>query len=429
MTDIGSRSGTRQPRSGHGEGGAASSEARRRIRREHIKPRHVSPVLSVIIPTRNEAGNIAQLLRRIEPVAAGHPQLQPFEVIFVDDSTDDTPEVIQLSRDAYRWPIRLIHRPPERRVGGLGGAVLEGMRAAEGTWMVVMDGDLQHPPELIPDLLRQAEQGPCDLVVASRYCADGSASSFNRIRSFVSQGSTMAAKALFPIRLRHVNDPMSGFFLVRRGALDLETLRPNGFKILLEIVARTPGLRIGSVPFSFGERYAGRSKASLREGFRYLQLLGMLRLGPSVTRFGQFGLVGISGLVVNSLLLALFTETFGIYYLISLLLATQGSSLWNFYLSEYWVFRRSELTRSRLYRGAFFLLMNNVALLARAPIVYVLTSMLGVNYLISNVISMVVLLVLRFAIADSVIWRSPSTQPAVPQAPLPGIAQDQEVAA
>jgi dolichol-phosphate mannosyltransferase len=351
------------------------------------------------------------------------------EVIFVDDSTDDTPETIRHAATSYICPIRLIHRPAGQRHGGLGGAVLEGIRLAEGRWVVVMDGDLQHPPEMIGEMYDRAQRDSLDLVVASRYCDNGSAESFSLLRSMVSQGSTLAARMLFPGRLRHVDDPMSGFFLVRHSALDLSILRPNGFKILLEIVGKTPHLRVGSVPFSFGERFAGESKASLREGLRFFQLLFTLRFGPNAARFTQFGLVGVSGLLVNTLLLAFWTETIGVYYLASLFLATQGSSLWNFYLSEAWVFRRSTLEGHQLARCGMFLLMNSVALLARGPIVYCLTSIVGVNYLISNVLSMLALLLLRFAIADSLIWKSPSAQAASVSSALPPLTQEKEVAA
>lgn len=426
MTSIGRIDAADMPGSMNGENDFSRPKTTQQPGIGCIEPVTSMPELSIIVPTRNESGNIEQLLCRIDPVA----RERSLEVIFVDDSTDNTPEIIADAGTSYSFPVRLIHRLPEQRAGGLGGAVLEGMRAARGQWIVVMDGDLQHPPELIPELRNEALLQSCDLVVASRYCPNGEAASFSPLRSLMSHGSTIAAKVLFPRRLRDVNDPMSGFFLVRRSSIDLNNLHPNGFKILLEIVGRTPNLRIGSVPFSFGERFAGQSKASLTEGIRFLHLLLTLRLGPSVARFGQFGLVGISGLIVNSLLLAFWTESIGLYYLLSLILATQGSSLWNFYLSEYWVFKGADLGGNRFRRGALFLLMNNVALLARAPIVFFLTSLLGVNYLYSNIISMVALLLLRFAVADSLIWKNPASQPVPsPATSISGITHEREVAA
>src|SRR5687768_11953994 len=101
------------------------------------------PHVSVILPTRQEAGNVEAIAARLADVLPG----MPLEIIFVDDSDDDTPEAIRRIRSAR--PVRLLHRPAERRWGGLGGAVVEGMQMARGEWVCVMDADLQHPPETL----------------------------------------------------------------------------------------------------------------------------------------------------------------------------------------------------------------------------------------------------------------------------------------
>src|SRR4026209_2579847 len=106
--------------------------------------------VSMVIPTRNEAGNIEPLLMRIHQAMKGIAA----EVVFVDDSSDETPEVIGKLQEWFPLPIKLIHRPKEARKNGLGGAVVEGFKATQGTWMCVMDADLQHPPEMIPRLSR-----------------------------------------------------------------------------------------------------------------------------------------------------------------------------------------------------------------------------------------------------------------------------------
>jgi dolichol-phosphate mannosyltransferase len=387
---------------------------------EFASERAVLPVISLVIPTRNEADNIHELVRRIDAV---EPDL-PMEIIFADDSTDDTPALITAVAGVASREIHLLHRTPETRIGGLGGAVIAGMRIARAPWVCVMDADLQHPPEMIPRLFATAAADDVDLVVASRYGSGGDADSFNPVRAAVSQGSTLAAHLLFPHRLKNVTDPMSGFFLVRRTAVNLDALQPCGFKILLEIIGRTPGLRVTSVPFHFGERFAGESKASLTEGWRYLKLLAGLRFSPATMRLIRFGLVGVSGLVVNSLALAFATEFLGLFYLYSLLIATQCSTLWNFLLSEYWVFGQDQ-QHGRLSRGALFFAMNNLALGLRGPMVYTLTSVLGVNYLVSNVVSLLILMMLRFALADRVIWGTPkaSSYATVPATTEGGVLQ------
>ena len=197
---------------------------------------------------------------------------------------------------------------------------------------------------------------------------------------------------------------MSGCFLVRRDALDLDRLRPHGFKILLEILVRTPGLRVSEVPFEFGERHAGQTKASLREVFRFGKQLGRLGVGRLSARFGRFSVVGATGLVVNTLLLAVLAGPLGVGYIAAAILATQGSTLWNFCLTERWVFADRRHRRSLAHRMGLFFVMNNVALPLRVPLLFVLTSGLGVHYLVSNMLSLVALTVIRFAIADRMIW-------------------------
>jgi dolichol-phosphate mannosyltransferase len=239
------------------------------------KPNQETPLVSVVVPTRDEEGNVPVLVKRLEGVLPA----RLVEIVFVDDSQDSTPEGIEAARASSRVDIRLIHRIENRRWGGLGGAVVEGLRSARGQWVCVMDGDLQHPPELLRRLLREAQAGDHDLVVASRYCSGGSAGEVSRARSAVSRTLTLVTRLAFPFRLAGVSDPLSGFFLVRRDALQLDALRPHGFKILLEIAARTrPRLRAAEVPFSFGARHAGESKASVREGLIYIVQLFRLRM-------------------------------------------------------------------------------------------------------------------------------------------------------
>ena len=296
-----------------------------------------------------------------------------------------------------RHEIVLVPQSTSRRIGGLGGAVVQGLRVARAPWVCVMDADLQHPPELITALLEQAEARDLDLVVASRYCQPGERNGFGWARAMASRSSTTAARLLFPQRLRQVTDPMSGFFLVRRDAIAVDELRPRGFKILLEILVRNPGLRVAEVWFAFGERHAGRSKATIREGLRYLSLLARLR-------FARFGAVGASGLVVNTLVLALLTDVAGLFYVVSAVIATQASTLWNFCFTELWVFSDREHKRGRGTRMALFFLMNNAALALRGPLLVLLTSGLGIHYVVSNVISLVALTLVRFALADTWIW-------------------------
>ncbi len=359
------------------------------------------PSLSLVIPTRNESNNIEPLVSRLQK-ALGDIEA---EIIFVDDSDDDTPQQVKFLSQRTAMPVRIIHRESAERAGGLGGAVVEGLRAARGSWVCVMDADLQHPPELVPELLQKAQSTDAEIVIGSRRTEGGTAEGgFNIARAGLSAGSTLVAKRLFPKSLSQVSDPMSGFFLVKKSSLQVDELNPSGFKILLEILVRTPKLRIAEVGFSFGQRLSGESKASAQEGIRYLMLVSNLRFGRDVARLVRFGTVGMTGLAINLILVALFTEIVGIYYLASAVLATQGSTLWNYVLTNRWVYADRVSQRRSLSKIGLFYSMNNAALLLRGPLIFIFTSMFAVNYLVSTALSLVILMFLRFALSDSLIW-------------------------
>ncbi len=261
--------------------------------------------LSIIVPTRNEADNVDMLLQSIQAAMLGTNT----EVIFVDDSTDDTPSVVNAAMGKFpELHVRLIHRTGEERTGGLGGAVVVGLQAAQAEFACVMDGDLQHPPSLLPVLLKTAVDEQVDLVVATRRSQSSEVTGLNTTRNLISKALDLIARVFFPRQFKGVSDPLTGYFLVRVNAIAINALRPKGFKILLEILVRNPTLKKGEVPFHFGERFAGQSKASAKEAFKYLSLLWSLRFGESSLRFMGFALVGLSGVVINSLVLYLATD-------------------------------------------------------------------------------------------------------------------------
>ncbi len=372
---------------------------------EHIGTAFITndiiPSLTVLVPTKNESGNIELLLTRISRAMEDIPT----EVLFVDDSSDDTPEVIRAVADQFpSLMVHLIHRAPDQRFGGLGGAVVTGMGSAKAPYVCVMDGDLQHPPELLPQMLETAITKHVDLVVASRRASDSDASGLGLVRTWISRSLDLVARIMFPRELRGVGDPLTGYFLVRLDALDLEILHPQGFKILLEILVRHPSLRKAELAFHFASRHAGKSKASTAEAYKYLNLLFRMRFGEKSVHFLEFAVVGASGILVNSAVLAFATEVLKIFYLYSVVLGTIASTTWNFFLTEYWVFESGGRSRGRVRRYLLFFVMNNIALLFRGPIIYLLTSVLGMHYLLSNLISLGALTILRYFVADSWIW-------------------------
>lgn len=224
--------------------------------------------LTVVVPTRNEQANVAPLVLAL--AGAG-----PEQVIVVDDSDDGTAEAFAEVAGAR---LAVIHREPRGRAGGLGGAVRSGFEACRTRYCAVMDGDLQHPPEALERMLARLREG-ADLVVASRYSREGAAVGLDGAwRRAASKATTSAAKVAFPRELAGVSDPMSGMFALDLRTFDVDAIRPEGFKVLLEILVRARPRRVGEVPYVFHERNAGESKAGIAEGLRYLRRLAQLRL-------------------------------------------------------------------------------------------------------------------------------------------------------
>jgi len=352
--------------------------------------------ITIIVPTFNESGNVRELVRRIEDATAGLVA----DLIFVDDSNDDTPTVIEAIAAEAAIPVRLLHR--EISTGGLGGAVVEGIKLATHDWVLVMDGDLQHPPEMIPILARTAIESTAALVVASRYRENGDAGGLSSLsRRAVSSASTLLTRAMFPSRLRDCTDPMTGFFMVRRSAISIETLEPRGFKILLEIIARAPKrLEIVEESFVFGERNAGESKASMLQGFRFIRQLLALRFG----RMGPFGVIGALGAVANVAIVALLTQL-KVEYLIASAIASGITIIANFYLQERYVFRDlaagAGAFTSRFLKSVGF---NSAEAALRIPLLYIFVQFLGFASVPATAILLLLAFFVRFVFHSRVIY-------------------------
>jgi dolichol-phosphate mannosyltransferase len=221
-------------------------------------------LLTLVVPTRNEADNVPRLVRELRESLS---ELD-YRVVFVDDSTDRTPEVIRnLAEEDGR--LRLVRREGAERDGGLSTAVTTGMDlfSSASDYTCVMDADLQHPPEKVREMLEIARRSDADVVVASRYAPGGSYAGLSgRVRRAVSVGSKYLAQVVFK-EARKTSDPMTGFFLIKNEAISGIQFRPTGFKVLLEILVCAPELKVVEAPFDFGARHAGVSKATVRQGF------------------------------------------------------------------------------------------------------------------------------------------------------------------
>jgi dolichol-phosphate mannosyltransferase len=227
--------------------------------------------LAVVIPTLNEAGNIPTLLKRLQNALA--PANINYELIVVDDdSQDGTAAVVQQFAD-HDPRIRVLVRKGEK---GLAGAVLHGWHDTDATMLGVIDADLQHPPEILPELLSAVRQGN-DIAIASRYAVKDRdcVGNWNVVRRLISKAGTWVTMPLQRSNVR-VKDPLSGFFIVRSAAIEGIHLQPEGFKILLEILVKGRINKAEEIPFQFATRHSGKSKADVRVALQYFSLLGKL---------------------------------------------------------------------------------------------------------------------------------------------------------
>jgi len=227
---------------------------------------------ALVIPTLCEAENIAGLLKHVRSVL--DPLQIPYEILVVDDDSPDATEEI-VSAIAEEDPhVRLLVRKGER---GLSGAILYGWQHTDATVLGVMDADLQHPPELLPQLISAVQSGN-DLVIGSRYTPGGDLGQWNPMRKFL---SAAAVWVTWPLQKGHLRakDPMSGFFFVRRRCLPQADFQKSGFKLLLEILVRGKMESVKEVPFAFGLRYRGASKANSKVAWDYAMLLLRLYAG------------------------------------------------------------------------------------------------------------------------------------------------------
>ena len=190
------------------------------------------------------------------------------ELIVVDDNSPDGTGALA-EELAKRRRIRVVHRAGKL---GLGTAVIEGFNAAAAPIVGVIDADMSHPPELLPRMFAIMQQARADVVVASRYIADGGTRNWPLTRLLMSRLACIMARSLTPVR-----DATSGFFLIRRDLARGVRIEAGGFKICLELLVRGRPATVIEVPYVFAGRTAGESKMNLKEAFGYLVQLRDLR--------------------------------------------------------------------------------------------------------------------------------------------------------
>ncbi|MEA5578514.1 glycosyltransferase family 2 protein [Anabaena sp. UHCC 0451] len=373
-------------------------------------------LLSLVIPTykeRNNIENIVNILSRLLDEAIP----SNYELIVVDDDSPDlTWEVAQSLIPDYPQ-LRVMRRQEER---GLSSAVIRGWQASTGHILGVIDGDLQHPPEVLLQLLHKIEGG-ADLALASRHVDGGGVSSWSVIRRFLSRGAQVLGLVILPGVLGRVTDPMSGYFMVKRSAIAGATMNPVGYKILLEVIGRGQVGEIAEAGYVFRERTEGESKVTWKQYVEYIQHLIRLRLSTGklgkisqkvnfpIGRFLRFGAVGFSGVFVDLTVFHLMRTVINVGLTRSTIMSAEVAILNNFLWNDLWTFgdisRKQIGNRQRFKRFLKFNMVCLAGIIIQTLVVNFLYNTLGMNQYLAKLVAIAVATIWNFWVNLKLSWR------------------------
>jgi dolichol-phosphate mannosyltransferase len=322
------------------------------------------PQLSIIVPTFNEAGNVAELRDRVAVALAG----VDWEMIFVDDDSPDGTVAVVHEMAQQDRRVRCIQRIGRR---GLSSACIEGMLASSAPLVAVIDADLQHDEQLLPRMFELISGGEVDVVVGSRYVESGGVGAWDESRASLSRIATRLSRLVLRADL---HDPMSGFFMIRHAAF-IGCIRAGvsgvGFKILLDLFATSPvPLRYRELPYHFRTRVAGQSKLDTNVAWEYfIMLLDKFTGGAVPIRFIAFSLVGGFGLGVHLLVLGATFKGASVPFFWAQATATMVAMGSNFVLNNVLTYRDLRLRGWAFVRGWFsFVLACSVGAIANVGI-------------------------------------------------------------
>ncbi|GAP95719.1 glycosyltransferase [Leptolyngbya sp. NIES-2104] len=370
---------------------------------------------SLVVPTYNEGRNVEQVVRVLSSLL-DHALPNDYELIIVDDDSPDRTWEIAQQMTAEFPNLRVMRRQDER---GLSTAVIRGWQAARGEILGVIDGDLQHPPEVLLKLVQSVQNG-ADLAVASRHVEGGGTSDWGLIRRMLSRGAQLIGLVILPSVVGRVSDPMSGYFMVRRSAIADCLMSPLGYKILLEVLGRGRVDRLTEVGYVFQERQEGESKVTWKQYVEYLMHLGKLRSRGRIGRlrekfqlgrFLRFGLVGFSGVFVDMIVLYLLSDPTTLAWNLtrSKIIASELAIVNNFLWNDLWTFgdisRSQRGNRTRFKRFIKFNVICLMGLILNVLILNLLYNAFGINRYVANLIAIVLVTFWNFWINLKLSWR------------------------
>jgi dolichol-phosphate mannosyltransferase len=365
--------------------------------------------LAIIVPTFNEAGNVALLVEAVGKV------LGPlsWEMIFVDDDSLDGTAARVFALNRTHPNIRCIRRLGRR---GLSSAVVEGCLATAAPLIAVMDADFQHDEALLPRMVAEFQAGRCDIVVGSRYVEGGGIGDWSANRQRMSRLAGRLSRLIIDTEL---SDPMSGFFMIRREAFEasLRSLSRQGYKILLDILASAPKpLAVTELPYRFRERQRGESKVDSMILIEYGMLLTDKLFGGLVPpRFIFFALTGGVGVGVHLLVLGMANRVYGLGFLTASQLAVITAMIFNYCVNNLVTYRDVRRRGWRFWTGmAGFCVICSAGAVANIGVASMLFE-LHTNWALAGFLGALMGAVFNFAMATNFVWRqqTPRSRPAL----------------
>src|SRR5438067_7040908 len=374
-----------------------------------IAPHRGAPVkLSLVVPTYNESRNLEELIGRLAALLDGFLP-GAYELIVVDDDSPDQTWALALRLADRCRSLRVMRRRGEK---GLSTAVVRGWQAAQGEVLAVIDGDLQHPPEVVEKLWAAIAQG-ADLAVGSRHAGGGGLGDWSALRRGLSRAAQLVGLCVLPTVVGRVSDPMSGCFMVRRSALADVTLSPLGYKILIEVLGRGRVGPIAEVGYVFRERVAGESKVTARLYLDYLRHLARLRLAALPARFPRFAVVGFSGVLIDMALLFLLSDPRALGWGLtrSKVLAAEAAIVNNFLWNDVWTFgdiaTRLGGGAARLKRFTKFNLICAMGLALSVLLLAIQVDVLHMNRYVANAVAIAIVTAWNFFMNKAFSWGLP----------------------
>ena len=375
-------------------------------------------LLSLVVPTYNEAGNVVLLVEKLTGLL---DRICPndYELIIVDDDSPDQTWEIARSLLCEYPNLRVMRRTAER---GLSTAVIRGWQASRGRFLGVIDGDLQHPPEVLERLLGELVSGS-DLAVASRHVVGGGISEWSVFRRMTSRGAQILGLMIAPQVVGRVSDPMSGYFMVRRSSVTNQILNPQGYKILLEILGRGEIEHISEVGYVFQERQDGESKVTWRQYVEYLQHLVRLRSDGRlekfqeqfpIGRFLKFGAVGFSGVFVDLGVFWMLSNGLGLAAVTATILSAEVAVLNNFIWNDRWTVGDRSIQqpgrRSMVRRFLKFNVLCLVGIVLQGTLVGLMSKVAGVPAIGAKLLAIGLVMLWNFWINLKLSWRVTDTK-------------------